>query len=118
MSAPAFRSRESWDGDDADTRDTLTDGAAARSTSTSIEYAIRLGDGRYVTGWDDYRGEFVPTWTDLVAAQDELDRIKNAGITVVTDPHRESGRRIERDPTLTRAQLVQRQVTTWQQVDQ
>lgn len=71
------------------------------------EYAIQLGDGTMATGWDDYVGHFVQTWTSEEDAQREVDRIKVCGLQL------RPGGGIDRDPVCCGAKLVRRQVTSW-----
>ncbi len=71
------------------------------------EYAIQLGDGTYHTGWDDYLGQFVMTWTDRAEAERERDRIRCCGITVSAEGV------VVRDRQYCDARLVERYVASW-----
>ncbi|MCV7255257.1 hypothetical protein H7J86_24140 [Mycobacterium hackensackense] len=78
-----------------------SDNAERPSPGYAFEYAIQFADdGTFHTGYDDYRGEFVPTWTDFTEAKHEYFRVKSCGLV----PH---------DEHLRSAQLVRREVPAW-----
>jgi len=77
------------------------DNAEKPSPGCTFEYAIQFADdGTYHTGFDDRRGEFVPTWTNFAEAKDEFYRVRGCGLV----PH---------DEHLRSAQLVRREVPAW-----
>lgn len=79
----------------------------------AAEFAIRLGDGSYQTGFDDRYGEHVVTWSERgsedqpYSATWELERIRSCGNPTRYDNW-------PRDENLINAVLVERQVTAWQ----